>query len=113
MPAPEFNIDVRDADALLVLALTGELDLLTVPLVEAAIAVHGTSRTAIVLDLRGLTFMDSSAIRLLVTLQQDGNGSAMAFVAPSDDAGKVLDLCGVRPHMTWIADPADALSPER
>jgi anti-anti-sigma factor len=113
MPVPEFQIDVRDSDALLVVALEGELDLLTVPLVEAAIAEHGASRAAVVLDLRGLSFMDSSAIGLFVTLQQGSNGTAMAFVAPPDAAGRVLDLSGIRSHMTWVADPADALSIER
>ena len=46
--------------------LEGELDLETVPAVQAALADARAARTATVLDLGGLTFLDSTGVRLLL-----------------------------------------------
>ena len=49
-------------------ALTGELDLASAPNIEEEIRrVEATDATSIVIDLSGLTFIDSTGIRLMVT----------------------------------------------
>jgi anti-sigma B factor antagonist len=109
METPDFHIDVRDEGSLLVLGLRGELDLLTVAAVREAIAQHGAGRQAMVLDLSGLEFMDSTGIRLLLELWQRRDGTAVAFVAATGAVARVLDLCGLTPLVTWVDDPAEAL----
>jgi anti-sigma B factor antagonist len=53
------------------LALRGELDVSTVPKVEQALLqLEGNGASVVVLDLRGLTFLDSSGLRLI--LEADG-----------------------------------------
>jgi anti-sigma B factor antagonist len=109
MHESDFHIDVRDRGNLLVLALHGELDLATADDVRAAIAEHGADRAALVLDLRGLTFMDSSGINLLVRLHARPGGTAVAFVAPPAVVGQTLDVTQVRRHLTWVDTPEQAL----
>jgi anti-anti-sigma factor len=50
-----------------VIALTGELDLATAPEVEGELKrVEATDASAIILDLSGLTFMDSTGVRFIL-----------------------------------------------
>jgi anti-sigma B factor antagonist len=53
-----------------VMAVAGEIDLATAPELEAALREH-LAAAPVRLDLRGLSFMDSSGIRLLDTILRD------------------------------------------
>jgi anti-sigma B factor antagonist len=54
-----------------ILAVTGELDLSTVPVLQQRIDGHlGDELTTLTLDLSELTFMDSSGLRLLIELDK-------------------------------------------
>ena len=113
MQTPEFHIEIRDDGPLLVLTPCGELDLASVPEVERALAAHAAGRPALVVDLSRLTFMDSTGIRMLVELWQRRDGTAMAFVAPAEPVGRVLDVTGVRSLLAWVEEPADVLGDDR
>jgi anti-anti-sigma factor len=67
LPAP-FRCEVSYHDDSWVIALWGELDVATVPEVEAAAAVVRAVQGDVTLDLRGLQFMDASGARLIVGL---------------------------------------------
>jgi stage II sporulation protein AA (anti-sigma F factor antagonist) len=109
MQTPEFHIDVVGDTDLLVLALRGELDLSTVAEVHEALADHESpAHRAIVIDLSALQFIDSSGINFLIRLWRD-RPDGVAFVAPADDVGRVLDIAGVRALLPWVDDPRDAL----
>jgi anti-anti-sigma factor len=104
-----FRVDVEDDGTLLVLRLHGELDLMSVPTVEEAIERHG-GRQAVVVDLGGLEFMDSSGLRMIVELRNRDDGTGVAFVAPVEQrVGRVLDMTGVRSKLTWVTEPREAL----
>jgi anti-anti-sigma factor len=61
---PEFSITTRDIPGVHIVALQGELDIASVNgLVDALVEIAGST---IVVDLSGLTFMDSSGIGALV-----------------------------------------------
>jgi anti-sigma B factor antagonist len=109
MPPPSFAIDVEDDGTLLILRLRGELDLATRPEVEQAVARHGPGRQAVVVDLSQLDFMDSSGLNLIIELQGREDGTGVAFVAPDERVGRLLDMTGVRPTLTWVVEPRDAL----
>jgi stage II sporulation protein AA (anti-sigma F factor antagonist) len=109
MNESEFHVEVRDSGSLLVLALHGELDVASAPEVLAAVEAHGAGRQALVLDLSGLTFMDSSGINLFVRLQAQQDGTAVAFIAPTEAVGQPLDITQVRPLLTWVNTPKQAL----
>ena len=85
----------------------GDLDLDTVHRVESALAeLRGEGYRDLVLDLRGLTFMDSTGLRLVIrwhTAAQDDEFS-FAVVPGPDVVQRVFRLTGMDAHLT-IAEP--------
>ena len=64
-------MDTRDRDGGVEVALRGELDLSTIDKVEQELTrVEADGHELIVLDLSGLTFLDSTGLRTIVTADQ-------------------------------------------
>jgi anti-sigma B factor antagonist len=96
--ASTFFVTVRpESDRVVVLA-QGELDVATVPLLEHEVrALRAAGSASIVLDLRELTFMDSTGVRLLLQLDAEARSGELSF-AILDCEGpvrRVLALTGV------------------
>lgn len=69
-PPVSFSLETSERDGLTLVALTGELDLSTSGrLADALDAVAGADRR-IVLDLRGLQFMDSTGLAVILRYHQ-------------------------------------------
>ncbi len=88
----------------------GELDLDTAHRVEAALTeLRESGYAELVLDLRGLTFMDSTGLRLVIRWDTVARESGFRFaVVPGDDVvQRVFRLTGMDAHLT-IADPPAA-----
>jgi len=109
-PQP-FAVDVHRVDAAAIVEPRGELDLDTAETLRAALddlEVDGR----VVLDLRGLSFIDSTGLRLLVTLhersQRDGFG--LTLVAPAPPADRAIQLSGLDQVLPFV--PADAVDRE-
>ena len=103
----EFRCEVaRDSSAAWVRPF-GELDLDSVHQVESALEVLQQEGCAsIVLDLRGLTFMDSTGLRLVIrwdTAARDG-GFRFAVVPGDEVVQRVFRLTGMDGQVT-VADP--------
>jgi anti-anti-sigma factor len=96
-----FEIDVQDDGVLLELRLRGELDMAAVRAVERVVARLPRDRSRVVVDLGELEFLDSTGLRLLLTLQQREDGTAVAFTEPGPRVGRVLDITGVRGLLSW------------
>lgn len=81
------------------IALTGELDPATAPLLEDAlgelVADDGVGR--VVLDLTGLTFLDSSGLRVFVTAREalGTRDAQLALRNPSANIRRLLDITGL------------------
>jgi anti-anti-sigma factor len=105
----EFDIDVSDDGVLFIVAPSGEMDLATVPSVREALARCTEAHRALVLDLREVTFMDSTAVRLLIEMRNGDLAERFAVVPPPDPVGQVLDVSGVRSLFRWVGEPGDAL----
>src|SRR6202050_5042205 len=87
--------EVRGAN--LQLSIDGELDISTVPWLEAQIEATHESPTPLTLDLSGLTFMDSSGLRLLIELSERSRREAWQLsLVPSrhESANLVLRITG-------------------
>jgi anti-anti-sigma factor len=64
---PPFNCTIRAQDDVVTVTPTGELDLATAPLLEAAMSCQrDLGISTLVVDLRGVTFIDSSGVHLLL-----------------------------------------------
>lgn len=87
----------REGDTLTI-ALSGELDLATADGLDAEIERAETSDAAsIVLDLSGLTFMDSTGVRLLIQAhtRSRANGDRLTLLRGPATVQRVMELSGV------------------
>ena len=75
----------------------GELDLAGVPTVMAEIDRVLVDQDQIVVDLRGLTFLDSTGLRMMLTLHNGHYPAKVVFVEPSvAQVRRILELVAVR-----------------
>jgi len=101
--APGVRIDVRlpeGSPAQVVLG--GELDLSTIaPVREAVRALWAAGHGEVRLDLRELTFMDSSGVHLIRDLQTtaESTGRRLSVLEAEGPARRVLLLTGMRRHL--------------
>jgi anti-sigma B factor antagonist len=95
-PPSVFAIEPRDpVDGIAVLALSGELDIAAVPALRDRLAeVRGAGARGVVLDMAEATFLDSSALRELLSadaaLRADGVPLVLATVHPAVE--RLLEL---------------------
>lgn len=89
-----------------VVSVSGEIDIATAPQVDEALARREPGETAVVLDLRGTTFLDSSGIRVLVAAHRAGVADGIPFsVAGSPPVLDLLETTGVSGHIAVVGGP--------
>lgn len=83
----------------------GELDLATVDLLQRTLGEIDDGAT-IVLDLSGLSFIDSTGLRLVLDLNERYGGEAdrLRVVAGSPAVERLLDIVGLRDQLPLITD---------
>jgi anti-anti-sigma factor len=96
----------------LVLSMTGELDMATAPALEEAVE-QAQGGSAIVIDLRELTFIDSMGIKVLLQVYTAGqNGhSTVSFIRGQERVQRVLRIAGIEQFLTWTDPPAPVGGP--
>jgi anti-sigma B factor antagonist len=103
------EISRREArDGSVELRLTGELDLSTAPQLEEAIAeVMDPSTEEIVVDLSGLSFMDSSGLRVLLAADSDtkASGKRLRIARGPEAVDRVFRLTGLDAHLEMFGSP--------
>jgi len=96
-PEP-FSVAVVQEDGRSVVSVRGELDLATAPELEAALLPGLREGGSAVLDLRGLEFMDSTGVRVVVAAhlaaQEHGGRLAIVRTLPDGPVGRVLEISG-------------------
>jgi anti-anti-sigma factor len=114
--AAQFAIEALSHRRTALVALNGELDLSTVSQVTDVLA--GLSPRAdglrhIVLDLRGLTFMDSTGLHALMAQSESARSDRYNFavVRGSDSIERLLKLSGVAELLVLVDDPDDLVPP--
>lgn len=98
--SPQFELSIARTDAYCVVRATGELDIASVAELSAVVGAARRAAERVVVDLRGVTFMDSFALRALVRLQGD---DPHFHVIPGGSVQRVLDLTGARAALRWIS----------
>jgi anti-anti-sigma factor len=82
----------------------GELDLSTVPIVQAQLAeLEAAGFTRLVLDLRQLRFLDSSGLRLLIDwdARARADGVEMTVIPGPPAVQRLFDLAGVTDRLRF------------
>jgi anti-sigma B factor antagonist len=101
------EVETRQGEDLAHVVLRGELDLSTVDKVEKALAVlHEGDDEVLVLDLSGLTFLDSTGLRLMVTADQRAQkeGRRLVIVKGPDTVQRVFSITKLDETLEMVDD---------
>ena len=105
------EVDTREQENAVHLALIGELDLSTVEKVEEELRrVEDGGAKTVVLDLSSLSFLDSTGLRTIVTADQRArkSGRRLAIVKGPDTVHRVFTITRLDERLE-IVDGADDL----
>ena len=85
----------------------GELDLSSAADAEAAIVSATALMQRVTIDLRGLDFIDSSGVALLVRAERRARrrGATLTVVAGAGPVTRLLQLCGLDRELAIVHDP--------
>jgi anti-anti-sigma factor len=88
------NVSTRESDGQVVVVLRGVLDVVDAVGVAAALAAVATRERAIIVDLAGLAFMDSSGVAALVHGRKQARvaGGELLLAAPQPQVLRLLTL---------------------
>jgi anti-sigma B factor antagonist len=110
-PRRAYSITDVPATGATVLALSGEFDMVAAPAlhnrIEAARSSHG-----LVLDLAGVTFMDSATLKALLRAREDrsARGVRLVLAAVPRPVRRLLDLTGTFELFEHAPDTATAIA---
>jgi anti-sigma B factor antagonist len=102
--APSFAMQTVASGNKRTLILTGEVDLLTAPDVERAIRkLCAEGAAEIVLDLRKVTFMDSTGLRATTSAQAlcEEHGHDLSLIRGPSQVQRLFEITGLDTHFQW------------
>jgi anti-sigma B factor antagonist len=108
----DFAVRTQITGRTAVLAVIGELDLVSCPSLGQAIdELAGADVDLVVVDLSGLEFMDSTGLHLLVRAQNEAHeaGRRFALVKGRAQVQRLFDLTGVTESLTLVDSPDQLL----
>ncbi|HZY65036.1 MAG: STAS domain-containing protein [Actinomycetota bacterium] len=109
----DFEVSVVEhAGSYSVIAVRGEVDLHTAPKVQYAIERGTNGVGTVVVDMDGITFMDSTALSMFMrakdSLQEQG--VALRLASPSDAVARIFGVTGFGEYFDIYPSRIDAVS---
>lgn len=107
---PSFELGIETGTDRVTFIPRGELDLATAPELEQKVlaAVHDGDLTVVV-DLRELTFMDSTGVRTIVAAHQaaEQGGTTLRVVRPPRESAvsRVIEISGIDDALGLVDEP--------
>ena len=116
LAAEQFAVEARRNRRTALVALRGELDLLTVSKVAEVLdglELRADGLRHVVLDLRGLTFMDVLGLKELIRQNEyaRSNRHNLAVVRGTAAIQRILELTGVEDMLVLVDDPDNLVPP--
>lgn len=110
--SPPFDVRVRLVEGAHVVAPSGELDLYSVTWVREAIAARPGGCGTVVLDLRALSFSDTSGMRLVLETLQDlgSRGLRLALVRGGPDVQRLFAMARLEDRLPFFDGLDEALA---
>ena len=108
VPSNSFSVEERPSRERVVIAVRGEIDMVTAPNVSEMIAgAVANGWDDVVVDLRGVSFMDSSGVHLLETLREmRSTGVRCSMIDGAPPVSRVLEITGLSDVLPRV-DPAE------
>lgn len=105
------NCEVREQDGIAVIALTGDVDLESSPKVRDVLLDCVGAKRPVLVDMSGVTYIDSSGVASLVEAYQSARKSKNTFALAqvSQSAMRVLELARLDKVFTIHPSLADGL----
>lgn len=95
----EFSIDFRRAHENVVVAVSGELDVATAPVLRARLSdlIENQGNMSLAIDMKNLTFMDSTGVHVLVqaSSQLRARGGQLKLTSVPPSTYRLLTFCGI------------------
>jgi anti-sigma B factor antagonist len=106
-PEP-FRCEVHEGDVSARVALHGELDLATAGEVEEALRRAAAAKRQVVLDLRGLSFIDSTGLNLVIRIDAlaRADGFSFSVVRAAPVVQRLFAMVGAEQHIAFVDSPA-------
>jgi anti-sigma B factor antagonist len=105
-----FDVTITEHGSAVHLALTGELDISTATRLEDDLRrVEADGPALLFLDLRELTFMDSTGLRILITADARAreSGRRVVIVRGNEMVQRVMRLTRLDERLTIVEDPGE------
>lgn len=110
---PLFKVRTEPRGDGIVVFAAGEIDLATSPRLREALIAPEARASSVVLDLREVTFIDSSGLGVIVGQQKRAHEHDERFAVAVGEAAavqRILELSGLVKVLDVITDPAERLS---
>jgi anti-anti-sigma factor len=106
------TVRIEDSpDGSSVVAIAGELDLGTIPKMQGPLLEQIAQRPAVLVDLSGLSFIDSSGIGVLIEACRGANGTPLhVLIGPGSQVERIFSITGVSAAIPVFTDREQALS---
>jgi anti-anti-sigma factor len=109
---PLFKVHCEPREGSVLVVASGEIDLATSPHLRAELRKEEAQAPNVVLDLRAVTFIDSSGLGVIVGQQKRAQEEGRKFSIAVDRTTavqRILDLSGLIQILDVVSDPAERL----
>jgi anti-anti-sigma factor len=106
------EISTKEMKRVSLLTVTGRIDSNTAPDLDKALqSLVNANRTQIIVDMKGVEYLSSAALRALVsaTKAAKNGGGDVRIAQPSKRVKEVIELAGLAPVITMYEDLVDAV----
>ena len=109
----DFRVEMHNEGRATVVGVTGELDLASSPALEQQLdQFYASDGEVLVIDLRGLEFMDSTGLSVIVSAHQRliDAGRRLIITRGPPQVQRLLDLTGVAERLELVDTPGQVLT---
>lgn len=105
----DFTVELRRSNGSLLVVPAGELDIATVRKLEAALVEHAEPGQSVAIDLRGLEFIDTAGLRLVLEQHErvKASGGRLVLVRGSESVQRLFEIAGLADVLEFVDDPKD------
>jgi anti-sigma B factor antagonist len=103
-----FDVATERSGSVLVVRPDGEIDLATVGLVRAAVEAERSHGDDVVIDLRSVSFLDTSGLRYVLELHEhaERDGFDLTLVRGPSAVQRVFAVSGLEDRLPFVDDPS-------